>query len=299
MLSKLDIDKELGKGINIYPFNEENIKENSINLSASKYAWSMKKGKCYIDYEGNIHKYNKNNSSREIEIFKGKSSVKEINGEKYIILLPMSTTLVETQEVIAIDNYIGGTYHSRVGIVSLGIGHNGTMFGPNFSGHSLIAIHNVSEYPLKVKVGDNIVSVVFHYLNTPIDFPNATNNGHLDKMSRLGIKLNSIEEQFLDKDWKKKINEVREKMNSSEEFKAYKSKLFKRRMYYFRSYFNTRNIIKTIIGISIFYVLLLVCQKIDEVNGNTIWVDRYWNVGFSGGLVIILQAILSSFTRKK
>ena len=299
MLSKIDIDKELGKGINIYPFNEENIKENSINLSASKYAWSMKRGKCYIDDEGNIHKYNKNNSSREIEIFKGKNSVKEINGEKYIILLPMSTTLVETQEVIAIDNYIGGTYHSRVGIVSLGIGHNGTMFGPNFSGHSLIAIHNVSEYPLKVKVGDNIVSVVFHYLNTSIDFPNATNNGHLDKMSRLGIKLSSTEEQFLDKDWKKKINEVREKMNSSEEFKAYKSKLFKRRMYYFRSYFNTRNIIKTIIGISIFYVLLLVCQKIDEVNGNTIWVDRYWNVGFSGGLVIILQAILSSFTRKK
>lgn len=299
MLSKIDIDKELGKGINIYPFNEENIKENSINLSASKYAWSMKRGKCYIDDEGNIHKYNKNNSSREIEIFKGKSSVKEINGEKYIILLPMSTTLVETQEVIAIDNYIGGTYHSRVGIVSLGIGHNGTMFGPNFSGHSLIAIHNVSEYPLKVKVGDNIVSVVFHYLNTPIDFPNATNNGHLDKMSRLGVKLNPTEEQFLDKDWKKKINEVREKMNSSEEFKAYKSKLFKRRMYYFRSYFNTRNIIKAIIGISIFYVLLLVCQKIDEVNGNTIWVDRYWNVGFSGGLVIILQAILSSFTRKK
>ena len=219
MLSKIDIDKELGKGINIYPFNEENIKENSINLSASSYAWSMKRGKCYIDNAGNIHKYNKNNSSEEIEIFKGKSSVKEINGEKYIILLPMSTTLVETQEVIAIDNYIGGTYHSRVGIVSLGIGHNGTMFGPNFSGHSLIAIHNVSEYPLKVKVGDNIVSVVFHYLNTPIDFPNATNGGHLDKMSGLGIKLNSKEEQFLGEDWKKKINEVRERMNSSEEFK--------------------------------------------------------------------------------
>ena len=298
MLSKIDIDKELGKGINIYPFNEENIKENSINLSASKYAWSMKRGKCYIDDEGNIHKYNKNNSSREIEIFKGKSSVKEINGEKYIILLPMSTTLVETQEVIAIDNYIGGTYHSRVGIVSLGIGHNGTMFGPNFSGHSLIAIHNVSEYPLKVKVGDNIVSVVFHYLNTPIDFPNATNNGHLDKMSRLGIKLNSTEEQFLDKDWKKKINEVREKMNSSEEFKRYKSKLLKRRIKYLLSYINIKNIIKTIVTLCVFGVLLLVCIRIDKANGNNIWVDRYWNIGFSGILVVILQAIFSSFKGK-
>lgn len=298
MLSKIDIDKELGKGINIYPFNEENIKENSINLSASSYAWSMKRGKCYIDNAGNIHKYNKNNSSEEIEIFKGKSSVKEINGEKYIILLPMSTTLVETQEVIAIDNYIGGTYHSRVGIVSLGIGHNGTMFGPNFSGHSLIAIHNVSEYPLKVKVGDNIVSVVFHYLNTPIDFPNATNGGHLDKMSGLGIKLNSKEEQFLGEDWKKKINEVRERMNSSEEFKRYKSKLLKRRIKYLLSYINIKNIIKTIVTLCVFGVLLLVCIRIDKANGNNIWVDRYWNIGFSGILVVILQAIFSSFKGK-
>lgn len=298
MLSKIDIDKELGKGINIYSFNEENIKENSINLSASSYAWSMKRGKCYIDNAGNIHKYNKNNSSEEIEIFKGKSSVKEINGEKYIILLPMSTTLVETQEVIAIDNYIGGTYHSRVGIVSLGIGHNGTMFGPNFSGHSLIAIHNVSEYPLKVKVGDNIVSVVFHYLNTPIDFPNATNGGHLDKMSGLGIKLNSKEEQFLGEDWKKKINEVRERMNSSEEFKRYKSKLLKRRIKYLLSYINIKNIIKTIVTLCVFGVLLLVCIRIDKANGNNIWVDRYWNIGFSGILVVILQAIFSSFKGK-
>lgn len=298
MLSKIDIDKELGKGINIYPFNEENIKENSINLSASSYAWSMKRGKCYIDNAGNIHKYNKNNSSEEIEIFKGKSSVKEINGEKYIILLPMSTTLVETQEVIAIDNYIGGTYHSRVGIVSLGIGHNGTMFGPNFSGHSLIAIHNVSENPLKVKVGDNIVSVVFHYLNTPIDFPNATNGGHLDKMSGLGIKLNSKEEQFLGEDWKKKINEVRERMNSSEEFKRYKSKLLKRRIKYLLSYINIKNIIKTIVTLCVFGVLLLVCIRIDKANGNNIWVDRYWNIGFSGILVVILQAIFSSFKGK-
>lgn len=298
MLSKIDIDKELGKGINIYPFNEENIKENSINLSASKYAWSMKKGKCYIDEEGNIHEYNKNNSSREIKIFKGKSSVRDINGEKYIILLPLSTTLVETKEVIAIDNYIGGTYHSRVGIVSLGIGHNGTMFGPNFSGHSLIAIHNVSEYPLKVRVGDNIVSVVFNYLNTPIDFPNATNNGHLEKMARLGIKLNSSEEQFLGSDWKKKINEVREKMNSSEEFKKYKSKLLKRKIKSLLNYFSIKNIIKAVFSLGVFAAILLLCTKIDESNGNTIWVDRYWDIGFSGVLVVILQAIFNSFKGK-
>lgn len=44
MLSILDIQKELGKGINIYPFNGENIKENSIKLSASCHTWSMSDG---------------------------------------------------------------------------------------------------------------------------------------------------------------------------------------------------------------------------------------------------------------
>ena len=34
MLSRRDIEKELGKGINIYPLVRENIKENSINLGS-------------------------------------------------------------------------------------------------------------------------------------------------------------------------------------------------------------------------------------------------------------------------
>ena len=41
MLSRRDIEKELGKGINIVPVIRENFKENSINLTASKNAWTM------------------------------------------------------------------------------------------------------------------------------------------------------------------------------------------------------------------------------------------------------------------
>lgn len=33
MLSRRDIEKELGKGINIVPLIQENFKENSINLT--------------------------------------------------------------------------------------------------------------------------------------------------------------------------------------------------------------------------------------------------------------------------
>ena len=69
---------------------------------------------------------------------------------------------METKEVLSLNNYIGGTYHAKVGIVSKGMGHIGTMIGPNFSGDSLIAFHNVSDDLIVLKVGESFVSVVFH-----------------------------------------------------------------------------------------------------------------------------------------
>lgn len=117
-----------------------------------------------------------------------------INNEKFIILLLLSTTLVETNEVLAVDNHIGGCYHSKVSIVSLGVGHIGTMLGPNFSGHSLIALHNLSETPIKLSINESFVSLTFYYLHTPIDYPNHTINSHIDKLERL--RLSKKEKNF-------------------------------------------------------------------------------------------------------
>lgn len=49
MLSKLDIDKELGKSISIYPLNRKNFKENSINLTAGLYAWTLENGTIFFN----------------------------------------------------------------------------------------------------------------------------------------------------------------------------------------------------------------------------------------------------------
>ncbi|MGU8864387.1 dCTP deaminase domain-containing protein, partial [Clostridium perfringens] len=279
---------------------EKNLKENSINLSASKYAWSMKKGKVFSDKEGNLYNENKNNNLREINIYRGKNSVKRIGKKEYIILLPSSTTLIETKEVIAIDNYIGGTYHSKVGIVSLGIGHIGTMVGPNFCGHSLIAIHNVSDYPLKIDIEDTVVSVIFYYLKTPINSSNATQNGHLDKMSTLGIKLSDDELKVINEDWKRDIVKIREKMNSSLEFKNYKKKILKRKLESFKSYISIRNILSWGLGLGILVFAFKICKYIDINNGDiTVWRDRFWNVGLSGVLVVILQQVFKFSNSKR
>ena len=225
MLSIIDIQKELGKGINIVPFRDKNIKENSINLSASCYAWAMSNGVVFkngdrwiLDTDNNEEKY----TGENFKLVKGKSAV---YGKKEIILLPFSTTLIETEEVLAVGKNIGGTYHSKVGLVSQGLGHIGTMLGPNFSGHSLIAVHNVSKEVLTIGVGETFVSVVFNYLTTPIYTNNATRNGHLEKLSELGVQLGVKERKILDEDWKSSTNRVREKLKEDIEFKQYQKAL--------------------------------------------------------------------------
>ena len=69
---------------------------------------------------------------------------------------------------------------------------------------------------LRIRVGDSFVSVVFHYLDSPIKASNPTVSGHLDKMAQLGINLNSYESSKLSEDWRKKREEVREKMINSD-----------------------------------------------------------------------------------
>jgi len=295
MLSKIDIDKELGKGINIVPFDYKNIKENSINLSASKYAWAMSAGEVKFDENGNIFTENSTEYNKEgnIKILKGESSVRTILGEEVVILLPFSTTLIQTKEVIAVSNYIGGTYHSKVGIVSQGIGHIGTMLGPNFAGHSLIAVHNVSKIPLKIKVKETFVSIVFHYLNAPIDVKNATVNGHIDKMAPFGIHLDLEDAEFLNDDWKSNLDQVREEMNKDLNFKDYKRTLWKRMYKKFLKYINWKSFLAVVIFFVLLYCSYLYASYLDLKIKNPVWVDRFWTVGCSGVFIFIAQVFLS------
>ena len=47
MLSIVDIKRELGKNIYIFPLDISSIKANSIDLHASQYAWSMQTKNLY------------------------------------------------------------------------------------------------------------------------------------------------------------------------------------------------------------------------------------------------------------
>ncbi|MBV4414687.1 dCTP deaminase domain-containing protein [Clostridium tyrobutyricum] len=295
MLSIIDIQKELGKGINLIPFREKNIKENSINLSASCYAWTMSNGtvlRCGDRWILDANNDGKKHIEEKFNLFKGESAVYDKNGRNEIILLPFSTTLIETEEVLGIGNNIGGTYHSKVGLVSQGLGHIGTMLGPNFSGHSLIAIHNVSSEVLTIEVGETFVSIVFNYLTTPIGTNNATKNGHLEKLSELGVKLNTKARKVLDEDWKSSTIRVREKLKEDMNFKRYQNILQGKKHEKLRKYVNRNNIIISLVISALIAGFYLLALFIDSKVNKHVWVDRFWNVGFSGILIVAFNPLI-------
>ncbi len=296
MLSKTDIQKEIGKGICIYPLILSNIKENSLNLGVGKYAWSLNGGTVYFDKTKNQKKcfsLIQSNNSKKVTIDKGGSVIlSDQDQQKYVVLLPHSTTLIETAETIAIGNNIGGTYHSKVGLVSKGLGHIGTMVGPNFCGDSLVAVHNVSDELIVLKCGETFVSVVFYYLKTKYSNGNATVSGHTDKFSSLGINLTESDEQILNADWKKQKEEIRKRMINSKEYTELQKDLKERSFRNIKSILNVKNIVIVSL-IAIFIIGFgFGAYRLDLNNNTTIWSDRFWNVFCSGLAVAIISPIM-------
>lgn len=294
MLSKFDILNELGKGICVYPLKESNIKENSINLSASAFAWATISCDIYVDEneDDKNKKFSLNqdsNYNKKIRIKAHNSAVIKDKSSEYIILLPLSTTLIETQEVLSVSSYIGGTYHSKVGMVSKGLGHIGTMVGPNFSGDSLIAFHNISQELIVIKVGESFVSVVFHYLNTSYDFINPTTSGHTDKFAELGLHISEEEISILNEDWKKNFNEVYFRMRQSDEYKKLKAKVKEQKNKRIKKYFCKNNILILIIISAFLIVLYIIAHMVDKNAGTDLWTNRYFDVGCSGIIIFIVS----------
>lgn len=312
MLSKNDFKKELGKSIYIYPFYEKNIKDNSINLSIGNYAWALGEGSVAKDKDGNFvlvkadqqqniastitSPKNRRNSTK---IRYGESAIRTIGGDKYLILLPRVTTAVETREVIGVNNCIGGTLHSKVGVVAQGIGDIGTMLGPCYCGHLLISLHNVSDKVVAIPVGETFVSVVFHYLNTPAkNEKNPNMSGHVDKLSELGVKISAKTREFLTEDWKQREDGIRDKMLADEGFKEFQKKAKREKNEYVKSFFNLKNSL-IIVGLALLAVLFgWLAYKVKTDTGESVWVDRYWTV-VSSAIVVPLVGLLTRQIKPK
>ncbi|MBR1854800.1 MAG: hypothetical protein IJ794_16925 [Lachnospiraceae bacterium] len=196
MLSKEDYSREIGKNIFIYPLEHVRILGNSIDLTASRFAWTAN------------GKYIYNESSGLIEV------------------PPHETACIITNEALYVKAKIGGTYHSRVSIAQKGFSHIGTMLDPEFFGQSLIILHNTTAKVLTINVKDHerIVSVIFYYLETPILVEShKPNPGHIDKLNN----YERIDEYIKWRDQHRWATEKRELVDTfitSEEFKKYEER---------------------------------------------------------------------------
>ena len=95
MLSRNDIEKELGKGINIYPLHISNIKGNSINFTIGTNAWSLGNGQIVKSSDGRWRiASNVSEGIKKIEIKSGESAVVTDGKKKKLILLPHTTIII-------------------------------------------------------------------------------------------------------------------------------------------------------------------------------------------------------------
>lgn len=224
MFSKINIQKSLGKGIVLLPFEEKNIKEtlkeNSLNLTVSKWAWKLTLSDMPQETieSGEPLKQQKFEEARYCYI-----ATKDGNG--YIVLEPFSTTIVITNEFLAIGNSIGGTIHTRVGTAALGVGHISTMLGPSYMGRLSVPLHNPTNKPICLKVGDQFLSIIFHRLKTRIKESNHTSKSHIEKFTKWGINLTDEQQKEIYQEDLKDMKICVAEMNKSENFRTYKHEL--------------------------------------------------------------------------
>lgn len=190
-LGYYDIINELGRNILVYPLERFVLKGASIDLTASKYAWSINDGKTLI------------------------------KGNK-IIIPPKQTAVIFTNETIYVSEKICGTYHPKVSLVSQGLSHIATTLDPLFIGISSITLTNLSDKEIKIPIGAAFVSIILYYINTP----SKSTEKQTSKEFITGLNQYQGYESFYDwvasNNWIFEYKELCDKVIGSEKYKEIK-----------------------------------------------------------------------------
>lgn len=252
MLSIIDIKKALGKDVWIYPLHPESIKSNSVDLHASRFAWSI-------------------------------STKKSIVNNDIITVPPEDTALIYTEESINVSNKIGGSYHSKVTLVSRGFGHIGTCLDAQYIGQSLVAFHNHSKKDQIIHVGEEILTLHLFRLDTP-DYPDIKSHDNDPGHPRMLSGFDEVNEYILWRDrnaWATREKELRKIMESSSEFASCKADFKKELDKYNRRLISSKigRYLAIIASLAVFCILLAIPSY---------WIDI---PGLSGFAKIVLDKL--------
>lgn len=174
MLSDQDIKKALNKNLVIHPFNEDDLTPVGYNLNPSDFVFSLTT----------------------------KQLVNEKNGSYAIP--PNDTVLILTKETVWVSSKIGGTFHSKVGVVSKGFGHISTTLDPNWRGPLLISLNNPTSSELLLPANKSFLTLIFYAVKTPAKKMHDNDPGRKDIIGKistdmLGEEIDKSKREFLAK----------------------------------------------------------------------------------------------------
>ena len=199
LLSNVNLENALGKNIGIYPLNISHIEGASIDLLASRYAFSVKK----------------------------KESV--VKGER-IEIDPGDTVIVFTNESISLDKHYSGACYNRVSFSMQGILHSSSPLKPDYTGRLSVSLYNASPRQVDLEVGKPVVVLMINKLNRPATIHRGKGNGsRIDLLQQMGI---TITEEEIRTDITKydDRNSLMEVMKESDEYKRIKDRNNKKRI---------------------------------------------------------------------
>ncbi|USK68411.1 dCTP deaminase domain-containing protein [Peribacillus asahii] len=191
MLSDSDIKKLISqKEIVITNYDEKNLTPLGYNLTPTEFILSIKNQLLV-----KIH-------NEELE--------------KYCYIEPNDTVLIMTREAIAVSKNIAGTFHAKVGMVSLGFGHISTTLDPLWRGPLLISLNNPTNKRLKFTLAKikkvegeksedidytylhkSFITLIFHKLTSPTLVAHDNKPGRFDQLTHV------VQKQVKPKGWRK------------------------------------------------------------------------------------------------
>lgn len=148
--------------------------------------------------------------------------IHEKNDEMYFYLEQGDTAIALTTESIWVSKYFGGTFHSKVGYVSLGLGHISTTLDPYWQGQLLISLNNPSKRKIKVVIArfvngvwrySTFITLCLYRMGTAASKPSDNNAARLDTLYDI------IKNDVKTKGQKKVVDAVREMLTFMSGFK--------------------------------------------------------------------------------
>lgn len=144
------------------------------------------------------------------------------NSKDKIIIPPKTTALIQNYETIWCSKKIAGTYHSKVGLVSKGLGHISTTLDPDYLGISLISVHNHNEKDeiQLVIEEDSFVTLVFNYVNTESKIGRGDNHpgDRIDVLNQRGINLSDDGRRWLQQGFMNSTEALRIEMEKCDDY---------------------------------------------------------------------------------